>query len=60
MEDIQTVLLREDDIVVDPHPPEQHDRVVSSQGVVTVRPLGSIEDDSACEHKPCCARRCWR
>ena len=56
-EDIKTVLLRQDENAVDSHPQEQDNRATSSQAVLTAQPLGSIEDDSACEYKVCCVRR---
>ena len=59
VEDIQTILMRQDENSADFRSPEQDYRATSSQAVMTAQPLGWIQDDSACEHKGRCALRCW-
>ena len=60
VEDIQTVPLLDGEIVVDSYPPDQGDRPIYFQAMVTAQLPRRIEDDSACEHKSYCVPGCWR
>jgi hypothetical protein len=58
VQDIKTPVLRQHENVVNSRPPEQDNRVTSSQAVLTAQPPGSIED-AACKPKVYCVLGRW-